>query len=193
MWLPSASFLPLQDCTKLKEITLPNSFVNIVNTNSDIGKIGQDMFNRCSSLVKVNIPTSAKILGSYMFGYCSSLESIIIPEGVNIVDSGAFHSCNLKTITFPESSITIRDRILAFNQNLKTVFFGQNIATLGMVLFGSFWRVLFTPVLVGFFAIVIPIALVIWVFKTLFVFLWACLPYILVAGIAIWAFKKFRK
>lgn len=67
------------------------------------------------------------------------------------------------------------------------------LSALGMVLFGSFWRVLFTPVLVGFFAIVIPIALVIWVFKTLFVFLWACLPYILVAGIVIWAFKKFRK
>jgi hypothetical protein len=67
------------------------------------------------------------------------------------------------------------------------------LSALGMVLFGSFWRVLFTPVLVGFFAIVIPIALVIWVFKTLFVFLWACLPCILVAGIAIWAFKKFSK
>jgi hypothetical protein len=55
------------------------------------------------------------------------------------------------------------------------------LSALGMVLFGSFWRVLFAPVLIGFFAIVIPIALVIWIFKTLFVFLWACLPYILVA------------
>ena len=67
------------------------------------------------------------------------------------------------------------------------------LSALGIVLFGSFWRVLFAPVLIGFFAIVIPIALVIWIFKTLSVFLWACLPYILVAGIAIWAFKKFSK
>lgn len=67
------------------------------------------------------------------------------------------------------------------------------LSAMGMVLFGSFWRVLFTPVLVGFFAIIIPIALVFWIFKTLFVFLWACLPYILVALIAFWAFKKFSK
>ena len=52
------------------------------------------------------------------------------------------------------------------------------LSAMGMVLFGSFWRVLFTPVLVGFFAIIIPIALVFWIFKTLFVFLWACLPYL---------------
>lgn len=74
------------------------------------------------------------------------------------------------------------------------------LGALGMGLIGSFWRVLFTPVIVGFVAIAIPIAMIVLLFKGVFILLgWllclllAALPFILVIYIIIKLVKKSRK
>ena len=67
------------------------------------------------------------------------------------------------------------------------------LSALGIILFGSFFRVLFMPVLVGFLAVAIPLVLCFYLFGTVFMFLLKCLPYIAIIFLIIFIYKKFKK
>ena len=53
------------------------------------------MFNTCSSLKNVNIPSGVKEIGGNAFYKCTSLTSISIPETVTNIGVRAFEGCSL--------------------------------------------------------------------------------------------------
>lgn len=57
----------------------------------------KNIFEDCSSLTNIEIPSSVSCIKNYAFSKCSSHESIHIPSSVSSIGSGAFFSCTLLT------------------------------------------------------------------------------------------------
>ena len=70
------------------------------NTNS--------MFNSCTSLEEITLPSTITQIGNNMFYNCSSLKTINVPEGVTTLGSSAFYNCSaLESATLPSTLETI--------------------------------------------------------------------------------------
>ena len=69
-----------------------------------VTRIGDYVFQDCSSLTSVTIPNSVTSLGSFAFHDCRSLTSVTIPNSVTSIGSNAFYYCNsLTSVTIPNS------------------------------------------------------------------------------------------
>ena len=73
------------DCEKLKTFDA---------SNSSITKLGDNIFNGCSSLVTVKLPSCLQEIGNYTFRNCSSLKNINIPDSVEKIGRAAFSNCD---------------------------------------------------------------------------------------------------
>jgi len=70
--------------------------------------IGHSTFDGCSSLISIEIPEGVTSIGSWAFFGCSSLISIEIPEGVTSIGNSAFDGCSsLTSIEIPEGVTSI--------------------------------------------------------------------------------------
>eukprot|EP00571_Detonula_confervacea_P007130 CAMPEP_0172325076 /NCGR_PEP_ID=MMETSP1058-20130122/53089_1 /TAXON_ID=83371 /ORGANISM="Detonula confervacea, Strain CCMP 353" /LENGTH=628 /DNA_ID=CAMNT_0013041527 /DNA_START=19 /DNA_END=1905 /DNA_ORIENTATION=+ len=57
-----------------------------------------------SSLARIKIPSSVRVIGESAFAYCSKLVGVELPEGLHVIRQWAFRSCwSLKKITLPSS------------------------------------------------------------------------------------------
>lgn len=64
-------------------------------------------FEKCKSLVSINIPMSVSEIQKRTFTNCSSLQALIIPNSVTCIQVKAFSDCtSLKSVTIP-NSVTI--------------------------------------------------------------------------------------
>ena len=66
------------------------SDVKTVIIETGVTSIGDEIFEDCTSLIKVTIPDSVIAIGDYAFSYCTSLESIEIPNSVASIGEYAF-------------------------------------------------------------------------------------------------------
>lgn len=76
----------------LTEVTIPDSII----------EIGQNTFNNCASLIKVNISANSQLttIGNNAFSGNSALTSIYIPKGVTSIGDNVFNNCGaLEAIT----------------------------------------------------------------------------------------------
>lgn len=90
-----------QDCTELKEVSLPNSIVSL----------GKSAFENCTSLRKLTLPQNEyfNTISERSFYNCSSLSSVKIPTNVEVVGASAFQNCKfLTSINFGEKGETTR-------------------------------------------------------------------------------------
>ena len=96
----TTAFIGTDGTTQLNIIS--NTYSNgigIIVFNGDIGIIGSQAFNDCSSLQSVFIPHSVTSIGIYVFSGCSGLTSVIIPSGVTSIGNSAFEGCsNITTL-----------------------------------------------------------------------------------------------
>jgi hypothetical protein len=77
-------------CTKLTDITIPNS----------VTTIELSAFSSCQGLTSVIIPNSVKSIGNDAFAYCTGLATITIGSGIKTIGSSAFGACpNLIDVT----------------------------------------------------------------------------------------------
>lgn len=61
---------------------------------NSVTKIGQNAFEKLSSLTSIVIPKGVKRVDLCAFERCNNLHSITLPVGVNKIDENAFHNCN---------------------------------------------------------------------------------------------------
>lgn len=73
------------DCSLLREVILPDSLRWGI-TNS--------MFENCSSMEFIDLPTTVEDIGSYAFSGCSSLEFIDLPNTIQGIGAYAFSGCS---------------------------------------------------------------------------------------------------
>ena len=129
-------------CDKLKTIKYPSNLVEFYGG-----------FKGCTSLEKVDIPDSVRVIKMWAFQDISlklvelpdklekieqsafagsKLEDIIIPASVNTIEKGVFNECeNLKRITFNGSAPTVTGRIMGNREHSLTneVYYPANDAT----------------------------------------------------------------
>ncbi len=78
--------------SNIAEISLPDS----------VDVLGNNAFQKCSSLTSVRLSEGITYLGKSAFNGCSSLTSVDIPENVNFIDESAFSGCSsLTSIALP--------------------------------------------------------------------------------------------
>ena len=108
----------------------------VILFDAPITLIGQKAFLRCSSLTRIEIPSSVTSIGAYAFGYCTKLMSLTIPDSVTSIGNRAFYGCTiLKTTTIPNSVIEIGDRAFYACRNFQSVTIPNSVTKIGTAAF----------------------------------------------------------
>ena len=97
-----------------------------------VTKIGEYAFMECTSLAKITIPDSVKVIDDGAFWLCENLASIELGTGLTHIGSNAFYSCDrIEKIEFPNSLETIDS--FAFQQciKLKSVTIPSSVTKIG--------------------------------------------------------------
>ena len=87
------------------------------------------IFEGCSNLTSITIPSSITTISGSSFGSCTSLTSVTIPNNVTRIGDGAFSGCSsLISVTIP-NSVTIIDKF-AFHGciGLKSIILGKSVS-----------------------------------------------------------------
>ncbi|MDD6202575.1 MAG: leucine-rich repeat protein, partial [Lachnospiraceae bacterium] len=75
---------------------------------SSVETVGTYVFNGCTALKSVKLSTGMSAISNYMFSGCSALTSIVVPFRVTKIGNYAFQNCSsLQTITIPASATSI--------------------------------------------------------------------------------------
>ena len=108
----------------------------VILFDAPITLIGQKAFLRCSSLTRIEIPSSVTSIGAYAFGYCTKLMSLTIPDSVTSIGNSAFYGCTiLKTTTIPNSVIEIGNKAFYACRNFQSVTIPNSVTKLGTAAF----------------------------------------------------------
>ena len=166
--------------TNLGSLSLPSGLKNIEKTafancdnlsnitfNDDLEYIGYKAFNKCNSLISLEIP--AETIGEMAFNKCEGLQNVTLKSSVRTVKSYAFDHCNINTLTIenglktiepyafcdidrvtsielPDSVLTIGKRAFAENDYLETVRIGNGVRDIGDYIFGGNYGITITNI-----------------------------------------------
>lgn len=75
-----------------------NSAISDVEFGENIAFIGEEMFQGCSQLTSITIPSTVTDIRSSAFSHCSNLTNVTIPKAVVKIGEYAFYATNLQTI-----------------------------------------------------------------------------------------------
>ena len=138
-------------CTKLTEISLPESietieneaFYNCKNIISmklpdKVKSIDELTFGECSKLEKVYIPNGVTSIGGGAFWACSNIEEIILPENLKSVGNAVFYECtSLKMCNVPEGTEIIGREAFLHCHSLENIYLPETITEIGESAFGT--------------------------------------------------------
>jgi|GEM_PF-1948053 len=108
---------------------------NALNTLklSENTSIGNKAFYGNSSLVALNIPGNGTTMGNNAFESCYNLEKVQFEEGLLSIGDYAFNNCNKITgdIQFPSSLQFIGERAFYYAKLIENISFGDNLEIIG--------------------------------------------------------------
>lgn len=130
------------NCTALTEADLPGSRMKSIGENafwgctslnkfdfSDVSRIQNFAFYKCSGLKDIEIPENVKTIGEYAFSECKGIKTLKIPGTVTEIGKGAFANCTgLEEFDMEEGVQTIGDLAFAGCENLKTMILPKSIS-----------------------------------------------------------------
>jgi hypothetical protein len=109
----SATYKQYADVTDFFYIDFPAGFE----------EIGYSSFSG-TSLKKVVVPGTVKLIDGWAFAHCQDLEEVIIEDGVQEIREGAFYDCPaLVSVTLPASVVSIPKANALFGENKETRVF----------------------------------------------------------------------
>ena len=110
--------------------------VDFLNCNFAI--IANDMFNGCSSLTTINLPSSLTSIGGYAFRNCTSLTTINLPSSLTSIGGYAFSDCtSLTTINLPSSLTSIGQSAFYNCPSLTTINLPSSLTSIGVYAFSD--------------------------------------------------------
>lgn len=80
-----------------------NANILTVAFGTDLYKINNNAFQKCTSLQEIKIPNEVSAIPQYCFDGCTSMSKIALPKNLTEISSYAFQNCStLRTITIPD-------------------------------------------------------------------------------------------
>ena len=71
---------------------------------SSVNDIWNGAFSSCTSLKRVTMPNTMKLISKHAFEGCTSLKVLTIPKSVTEIEEEAFEGCSSLTLRIPRSS-----------------------------------------------------------------------------------------
>ena len=103
-----------------------------------ITRIGSSLFNNCTDLESVTIPSTVSEIGSNAFAYCEKLESVTIPDGVKKLVTNVFLNCkSLKTVELPSTLERIGYMAFSYCESLVSVDIPASVTSIGSYAFNE--------------------------------------------------------
>ena len=93
------------------------------------------VFDDCSSLTYVKLPSHMESIPSGTFQGCTALRSFEMPSGVKSIGYNAFQNSGLEVIHFPDAVSVIESQVCKNCKNLKEVRFPASLKTIEMQAF----------------------------------------------------------
>lgn len=132
-YIPPEAFMYL----KIKSVTIPTSVKRIFDgafacceeletvifeEGSILNEIGEVVFEDCTKLQSITIPSSVTSIGSYAFCGCTNLVSVTLPDLATSIGTSAFDGCtNLISINLPNSLTTIESCLFRYCTSLQSI------------------------------------------------------------------------
>ena len=92
-----------------------------IHTSND--KLGDYVFNGCSGLTSLTLPSSVTEIGEHAFLNCRGLTNFTIPSGVTKIGAGAFFCCyGLISLTIPSSVTAIGSQAFKHCSGLTSIY-----------------------------------------------------------------------
>lgn len=86
-------------------------------------KLGDYVFNGCSGLTSLTLPSSVTKIGCYALSNCIGLTSLTLPSSVTSIGHGAFFCCyGLISLTIPSSVTAIGSRAFNYCSGLTSIY-----------------------------------------------------------------------
>jgi len=105
---------------------------------SDVTKIEEETFSGCTNLTTVSMPSGVTSIGRVAFNGCSSIQSFILPQNLETIGYWAFSGCSLlESIVIPDSVTYIGDGTFSECSDLKSVKLSENLDQIEMSLFNK--------------------------------------------------------
>lgn len=124
--LTTIGYYAFNECTKLGEVTLPESLTSL----------GHHAFYNCSSLQSFTFPANIKEVPSTVLYSCDNLESVTLATGTTRIGSSAFSYCGkLSTINLDGQPLTRIDDSAFGHTALTSVTLPNTITTMGSSVF----------------------------------------------------------
>ena len=103
---------------------------------SSVTSISNNAFYNCTSLTSITIPSSVTSIGAGAFNGCTSLTSITIPNSVTSIGHGAFYGCtSLTSITIPDSVESIDSGAFQSCTSLESITIPDSVTSIGGMAF----------------------------------------------------------
>lgn len=114
------------------EVTVPDTIAE-----RTVSVIGQEAFYYCTSITKIELPSTITVIGDWAFAGCTSLETIVIPASVTSIGKGAFYGCtSLKSIVFEGEALVLVDDFAFGNcTELEAIDLPSSVSSLGVQAF----------------------------------------------------------
>ncbi|MCR5292783.1 MAG: leucine-rich repeat protein [Eubacterium sp.] len=140
-----------RDCNGLKEVTLPDTLIEIgtdafkdssvekVNFNNSLETIKGSAFANCTNLKEAIFNKNLKTINGNAFEGCTSLEKVFIPKSltnVGVTATGIFQSCPaLKTVEFETGITSIPSRLFESCEGLEEIEIPDSVIYIGQYTF----------------------------------------------------------
>lgn len=130
--------------TKIKELIIPNSVVDICNNafkgydferivlSDNVKTIGEAAFKDCLKLEEITLSEELSTIGNNAFENCVALEEVNIPGNLSSLSNNAFGGCsNLKKVIVSEGVKSIGSYAFKNCSSLDSVLLPNSMSTIG--------------------------------------------------------------
>jgi hypothetical protein len=101
--------------------------LSTVDLSEGLLSIGHSAFHGCSDLIRINIPSTVRIIECGSFAECEKLSQVILSEGLESIQGEAFYGCtSLETIVIPSTVREIAEDAFYGCTSLKLVKSGAD-------------------------------------------------------------------
>ena len=111
-----------KDCDGITKVYLLNGLI----------KIGNNVFENCTSLEEIEIPETVTHLCDYVFKNCTSLKALTLHEGLLEIGDYAFENCeSLEEITIPASVRHLGANAFVGCENITKITISEGLTYIG--------------------------------------------------------------